>query len=125
MVLCLNQVQLLGYVGSQKDIKIKHMNDKRRVAEFSLATKSGWKNKETGELQQDTQWHKVVIYSQALVDVVEKHIRQGSRVQIWGELNYSHWEGKDGSKRHSTEIVVKNPHGRLIIFDRLAEAEAA
>lgn len=118
MTLHLNHVQLLGNVGKQRDIEVRMLNKERKVATFPLATSSYYIDKESGDKKQVTQWHKIRVYAQPLIEVVEKYLEQGSLLQVWGEIQYRDWEDKEGKKHNITEIILQGPQAKLILLDK-------
>lgn len=108
-----NKVILVGNVGVEPEIRNMQSGD--RVANLSLATSETWKDK-SGERQERTQWHKVVVFNQNIVGVVEKYIHKGSKLYIEGQLETRSWE-KDGVKQYTTEVVIKPFRGELTMLD--------
>lgn len=108
-----NKVILVGNLGT--DPEIRNMQSGDRVANFSLATSESWKDK-SGERQERTQWHKIVVFNQGIVGVVEKFVKKGSKVYLEGQLETRQWE-KDGVKQYTTEVVLKPFRGELTMLD--------
>ncbi|MDB5492353.1 MAG: single-strand binding protein [Micavibrio sp.] len=108
-----NKVILVGNVGVEPEIRSMQSGD--RVANISLATSETWKDK-SGERQEKTQWHKVVVFNQNIVGVVEKYVKKGAKLYIEGQIETRSWE-KDGVKQYTTEIVVKPFNGQLTMLD--------
>lgn len=108
-----NKVILVGNVGVEPEIRNMQSGD--RVANISLATSETWKDK-SGERQEKTQWHKVVIFNQNIVGVVEKYVKKGAKLYIEGQLETRKWE-KDGVPQYTTEVVVKPFNGQLTMLD--------
>ncbi len=108
-----NKVILIGNLG--QDPEIRNMQSGDRVANFSVATSETWKDK-SGEKQERTQWHKVVVFNQNVVGVVEKFVKKGSKVYIEGQLETRKWE-KDGVAQYTTEVVIKPFRGELTMLD--------
>jgi len=100
----INKVILVGTAG--KDPEVKYMPSGDAIANISVATSESWKDKNTGEKKEATEWHKVVFYRQ-LAEIVEKYLRKGQQVYIEGSLKTRSWE-KDGQKHYSTEIVASD-----------------
>lgn len=109
----LNKVQLIGNVGD--DPEINNLNNGGVVANLRLATTESWKDKNTGEKKERTEWHRIVIFSEGLVGVVETYVRKGHKLYIEGELQTRSWE-KDGVKHYSTEIVLTGFDAKLIML---------
>ena len=102
----LNKVLLIGRLGA--DPEIKQMVNGKNVARFSLATSNTWKDKNTGEKKEKTEWHRVVIFSEGLVNVVKQYVKKGAQVYIEGQLTTRKWKDeKSGVDRYSTEIVLQ------------------
>jgi single-strand DNA-binding protein len=107
----INRAILLGNVG--RDPEVKSLQNGDKVASFSLATSETWRDKATGERREATEWHQVVVFNQALVGVVEGHVKKGGRVSVEGAIKTRKWQDKDGKDRFSTEIVVGRFDGRI------------
>jgi single-strand DNA-binding protein len=116
-----NKSTLIGHLG--KDPEIRSFQDGGRVAHFSVATSESWKDKESGERKERTEWHRVSIMSEGLVGVAEKYLKKGSKVYVEGKLETRKWTDRDGIERYSTEIVLRPYSGELILLDR-KDAEA-
>ena len=101
-----NKVLLIGRLGA--DPEIKQMVNGKSVARLSLATSQSWKDKNTGEKKEKTEWHRVVIFSEGLVNVVQQYVKKGAQVYIEGQLTTRKWKDeKAGIDRYSTEIVLQ------------------
>lgn len=113
----LNKISLIGRVGCEPDIKILNGGDK--VATFSLATNEFWRDRNTNELKSKTDWHRIVVYDQNIVDLVDKFLRKGRRVYIQGSLHTRRWFGNDltNQPRQITEVVLSYNKGDLIFLD--------
>ena len=102
----LNKVLLIGRLGA--DPEIKQMVNGKSVARLSLATSNTWKDKNTGEKKEKTEWHRVVIFSEGLVNVVKQYVKKGAQVYIEGQLTTRKWKDeKSGLDRYSTEIILQ------------------
>jgi single-strand DNA-binding protein len=110
-----NKVILVGNLGS--DPEIRNTSDGREIATFSLATSESWKDKNTGEKKDKTEWHRVVIFSQGLVGIVKNYVKKGSKLYIEGQLQTRKWTDKDGADKYTTEIVLQNFNSTLQILD--------
>lgn len=108
-----NKVILIGNVGVEPEIRNMQSGD--RVANLSVATSETWKDK-SGERQEKTQWHKVVVFNQNIVGVVEKYVKKGAKLYIEGQLETRKWE-KDGVPQYTTEVVIKPFRGELTMLD--------
>jgi single-strand DNA-binding protein len=119
-----NKATLLGYLG--KDPEIRNFQDGGRVAHFSIATSESWKDKESGERKERTEWHRVSIMSEGLVGIAEKYLKKGLKVYVEGKLETRKWTDRDGIERYTTEVVLRPYSGELILLDRKDDdAEAA
>ena len=102
----LNKVLLIGRLGA--DPEIKQMVNGKSVARLSLATSNTWKDKNTGEKKEKTEWHRVVIFNEGLVNVVQQYVKKGAQVYIEGQLTTRKWrDEKAGIDKYSTEIVLQ------------------
>ena len=112
----INKVILVGNLG--KDPEIRRTQDGRPVAKLTVATSESWRDKASGEKREKTEWHSVVIFSEGLCRVAEQYLRKGSKVYIEGQLQTRKWQGQDGQDRYSTEVVLQNFNGQLVLLDR-------
>ena len=110
-----NKVILVGNLGS--DPEIRRMNSGGEVATLSIATSETWKDKNTGERKDRTEWHKVVIFNENLVKVAEQYLKKGAKVYIEGQLQTRKWQDQSGIDRFTTEIVLQNFRGQLQMLD--------
>ena len=102
----LNKVLLIGRLGADPDIK--QMVNGKSVARLSIATSNSWKDKSTGEKKEKTEWHRVVIFNEGLVNVVQQYVKKGAQVYIEGQLTTRKWKDeKSGIDKYSTEIVLQ------------------
>ena len=102
----LNKVLLIGRLGA--DPEVKQMVNGKNVARLSLATSNTWKDKNTGEKKEKTEWHRVVIFNEGLVNVVQQYVKKGAQVYIEGQLTTRKWKDeKSGLDRYSTEVVLQ------------------
>ena len=102
----LNKVLLIGRLGADPDIK--QMVNGKSVARLSIATSNTWKDKNTGEKKEKTEWHRVVIFNEGLVNVVQQYVKKGAQVYIEGQLTTRKWKDeKSGLDRYSTEVVLQ------------------
>ena len=115
MVSSLNKVMLIGNLGA--DPIIRQTQDGKRLAQLSLATSETWKDKNTGEKRDKTQWHRIVIFNDGLAGVVESYLKKGSKVYIEGQLQSRKYTDKDGVEKYTTEIVLANYNGTLTMLD--------
>jgi len=117
-----NKVILIGNLG--KDPEIRHTQDGRPIASFSVATSENWRDKNTGERREKTEWHRVVIFSEGLVKVVEQYVKKGSKVYIEGSLQTRKWQDQSGVEKYTTEVVIQGFSGTLTMLDSRAGAGA-
>jgi len=113
----LNKVSLIGNLG--KDPEIRTTQDGREIANLTLATSESWKDKNTGERRERTEWHKVVVFNEGLVKVIKSYLAKGSKVYLEGQLQTRKWTDKDGVERYSTEIVLQNFNGTLVMLNKV------
>lgn len=106
-----NKVILVGNVGG--DPEIRSTADGREIANFSLATTESWKDRNTGEKQSKTEWHKIVIFSQGLVGIVKNYVKKGSQLYIEGQLQTRKWTDNQGIDKYTTEVVLQNFNSAL------------
>ena len=110
-----NKVILVGNVG--RDPEIRSTQDGTRVANLSLATSENWRDKNTGERKERTEWHRVVIFNERLVDVVEKYVKKGSKLYLEGALQTRKWTDNTGAEKYTTEVVLQRFRGELTMLD--------
>ncbi len=110
-----NKVILVGNLG--RDPEIRTTNDGTKVANLSLATSESWRDRNSGERRERTEWHRVVIFNDRLVDVVEKYLNKGSKIYIEGQLQTRKWTDRDGQERYTTEVVLQRFRGELTMLD--------
>ena len=115
----LNKVMLIGNLGA--DPEIKSFQNGGRIANLRIATSESWKDKQTGERKERTEWHTVVLQSDGLVGVAERFLRKGSKVYIEGQLRTRKWQDQSGNDRYSTEISVGGPGAVMTMLDGRGE----
>jgi single-strand DNA-binding protein len=111
----LNKVLLIGRLGN--DPEIKQMQNGKSVARLSVATSESWKDKNTGERKEKTEWHRVVIFNEGLVNVVQKYLKKGAQVYIEGQLNTNKYTDNNGQEKYSTQIVLQGYSSSLTMLD--------
>ncbi|KPM15968.1 single-stranded DNA-binding protein [Citromicrobium sp. WPS32] len=111
----LNKVMLIGNLGA--DPEIRSFQNGGKVANLRIATSETWKDRNTGERQERTEWHTVAIFSEGLVNVVERFLKKGSKVYIEGKLQTRKWQDQNGQDRYSTEVVLRGFDGTLTMLD--------
>jgi single-strand DNA-binding protein len=118
----LNKVLLIGRLGA--DPEIKQMVNGKNVARLSLATSQNWKDKNTGEKKQKTEWHRVVIFNEGLVNVAQQYLKKGSQVYIEGQLSTRKWrDEQSGQDKYSTEVVIQGYNSSLTMLGARSENE--
>ena len=111
----LNKVLLIGRLGADPDIK--QMVNGKNVARFSLATSQTWKDKNTGEKKEKTEWHRVVIFNEGLVNVVQQYLKKGAQIYLEGQLSTRKWKDEQsGQDKYSTEIVLQGFNSTLTML---------
>ena len=111
----LNKVLLIGRLGA--DPEIKQMVNGKNVARISVATSQSWKDKSTGEKKEKTEWHRVVVFNEGLVNVVQQYLKKGSQVYIEGQLTTRKWKDEQtGTDKYSTEIVIQGYNSSLTML---------
>jgi len=111
-----NKVILIGNLG--KDPEIRSLNSGDKVANFAIATSESWKDKNSGERQERTQWHNVVVYNQNIVKVAESYLKKGAKVYIEGQLETRKWtDSASGQDKYTTEVVLRPFRGELTMLD--------
>ncbi len=112
----LNKVQLIGRLGA--DPEIKQMVNGKSVARLSIATSQSWKDKSSGERKEKTEWHRVVIFNEGLVNVVQQYLKKGANVYIEGQLSTRKWKDESsGQDKYSTEIILQGYNSSLTMLD--------
>ncbi len=110
-----NKVILVGNLGREPEIRT--MQNGGKVCNLSVATSERWKDRTTGENQERTEWHRVVIFDDRLADVAERFLQKGSKVYLEGELQTRKWQDQSGQDRYSTEVVLRRFRGVLTMLD--------
>ena len=111
-----NKVILVGNLG--KDPDIRSMQTGARVANLSIATSETWKDKQSGERKEKTEWHRVVIFNDNLVNIAERYLKKGSKVFIEGQLETRKWTDNTGAEKYSTEVVLRPYRGEITMLDK-------
>ena len=115
----LNKVMLIGNLGA--DPEIRSFQNGGKVANLRIATSETWKDRNSGERQERTEWHTVAIFSEGLVNVAERFLKKGSKVFIEGQLQTRKWQDQNGQDRYSTEVVLRGYNGTLTMLDGRGE----
>ena len=119
MVGSINKVILVGNLGA--DPRVGNSQNGSKIVNLSVATSDSWKDKVSGERKERTEWHRVVVFNPQLAEVAEKYLHKGSKVYIEGQLQTRKWEDSNGQERYSTEVVLQNFSGNLIMLDGRGE----
>ncbi|WP_297327862.1 single-stranded DNA-binding protein [uncultured Bartonella sp.] len=118
-----NKVILIGNLGA--DPEIRRMNSGDQVASLRIATSDSWRDRNTGERRERTEWHSVVIFNENLVKVVEQYLKKGAKVYIEGQLQTRKWQDQNGNDRYTTEIVLQKYRGELQMLDSRGEGSGS
>ena len=110
-----NKVILVGNLG--RDPEIRSTQDGREIANMTVATSESWKDRNTGERKEKTEWHRVVIFNEGLVNVVKNYLKKGAKVYVEGQLQTRKWTDKDGHEKYSTEVVLQGFGSTLTMLD--------
>jgi single-strand DNA-binding protein len=110
-----NKVILVGNLG--RDPEIRSTNDGTRIANLNLATSESWRDRNSGERKERTEWHRVVIFNENLVTIAEKYLRKGSKIYVEGALQTRKWTDQQGQEKYSTEVVLQRFRGELTMLD--------
>jgi len=110
-----NKVILVGNLGA--DPEIRRTQDGRPIANLRVATSENWRDKNTGERKEKTEWHRVVIFNEGLCKIVEQYLKKGSKVYLEGALQTRKWQDKDGHDKYSTEVVLQGFNSQLTMLD--------
>lgn len=115
MVSSINKVILVGNLGA--DPKVSNTANGSKIVNLNIATSDVWKDKLSGERKERTEWHRVVIFNAQLADIAERYLRKGSKVYLEGQLQTRRWEDANGQERYTTEVVLQNFSGTLVLLD--------
>lgn len=110
-----NKVILIGNLGA--DPEVRSFQNGGKVCNLRIATSESWKDRQTGEKKERTEWHSVAIHSDGLVGVAERYLRKGSKVYLEGKLQTRKWQDQSGNDRYSTEVVLQGPGASLTMLD--------
>jgi single-strand DNA-binding protein len=111
-----NKVILVGYLGA--DPEIRRTQDGRPIANLRVATSETWRDRNTGERREKTEWHRVVVFSEGLAKVAEQYLKKGSRIYIEGQLQTRKWQDQQGQDRYSTEVVLQGFQSQFVMLDK-------
>ena len=110
-----NKVILVGNLGA--DPEVRRLNSGDPVVNMRIATSESWRDKQSGERREKTEWHNVVIFNENLARIAEQYLKKGSKVYIEGQLQTRQWEDQSGQKRYTTEVVLQRFRGELQMLD--------
>ena len=110
-----NKVILVGNLGADPDVR--STKDGRPVVNLSVATSENWRDKNSGERREKTEWHRVVIFSEGLCRIAEQYLKKGSKVYLEGQLQTRKWQDDNGNDRYTTEVVLQNYGGVMTMLD--------
>jgi single-strand DNA-binding protein len=110
-----NKVILIGNLG--RDPEIRNTQDGTKVASFSIATTETWKDKQTGERKDRTEWHRIAIFNDRLTELAEKYLHKGSKVYVEGSLQTRKWTDTNNVERYTTEVIISRFRGELTMLD--------
>ena len=110
-----NKVILVGNLGAEPEIR--HTKDGRPIANLRVATNETWKDRNTGERRERTEWHRVVIFNEGLCKIAEQYLHKGSKIYLEGQLQTRKWEDQSGNERYSTEVVLQGFNSALQMLD--------
>jgi single-strand DNA-binding protein len=111
-----NKVILIGNLGA--DPEVRRTQDGRPIVNLRVATTESWRDKATSERKERTEWHRVVIFNENLCKVAEQYLKKGSKIYLEGQLQTRKWQDPQGQDRYSTEVVLQNFNGTLVMLDR-------
>lgn len=114
MVLSLNKAMLIGNVG--KDPEIRVTQDGKELATFPLATTETWRDKNSGEKKEKTEWHRIVVFVPALVNIIKNYVHKGTKLFVEGSLQTREWNDQPGTKKYTTEVILQSFTGTLMIL---------
>lgn len=115
MSMSINEVTVMGHLGADPEVRTFQNGDK--VANIRVATSESWKDRNTGERREKTEWHSVTIHNQGLVAVAEKYLKSGSKAYFRGKLQTRKWQDQSGQDRYSTEIALAGNKCELVMLD--------
>lgn len=122
MAASVNKVILVGNLG--RDPEVRMTQDGTKIVNLALATSESWRDRETQERKEKTEWHRVVIFNPNLSDVAEKYLRKGSKIYIEGQLQTRKWTDQSGQERYTTEIIIPRFRGELTMLDSRSQGNS-
>tara|TARA_R110000803_G_scaffold39767_2_gene85780 strand:+ start:1438 stop:1881 length:444 start_codon:yes stop_codon:yes gene_type:complete len=115
----LNKCSFIGNLGRDPEIRLTQSGSK--VGNFTIACSEKWKDKQTGETKEKTEWVRIVVFSDGLCGVIERYLKKGSKVYIEGKMQTRKWQGNDGVEKYTTEIVLQGFDAKMIMLDGKSE----
>ncbi|MGE3990349.1 single-stranded DNA-binding protein [Pseudorhodoplanes sp.] len=119
----MNRATLIGHLG--KDPDIRRTQDGRPIATLSLATSESWRDKQTGERREKTEWHRVVVFNEGLCKIAEGYLKKGMQVLVEGQIETRKWTDKDGVEKYTTEIVIRAFGGQIKMLGKKRDDDRA
>ena len=119
MASSVNKVILIGNLG--RDPEVRTMQNGGKVCNLSVATSERWRDKNSGEMQEKTEWHRVVVFDEKIADICERYLKKGSKVYLEGTLQTRKWTDQSGVEKYTTEVVLQRFRGNLIMLDARGE----
>lgn len=117
-----NKVILIGNLG--RDPEVRHAQDGSKIVTLNLATSESWKDRNSGERREKTEWHRVVIFNDRVADVAERYLRKGSKIYVEGALQTRKWTDQSGAEKYTTEVVISRFKGELTLLDGRGDSNA-
>ena len=118
-----NKAILIGHLG--QDPEVRTFSNGNKVCNLRVATSESWKDRETGERKERTEWHTVSIFNEGLVGIAEQYLQKGSKVYIEGQLQTRKWQDKDGADKYTTEVVLQGFNGTMVMLSKAEGGTAA
>ncbi len=119
----INKVILVGNLGA--DPRVSNTQSGTKIVNFNLATSDRWRDKATGEMKEKTEWHRVVIFNPQLAETAERYLHKGSQVYLEGQLQTRRWEDNSGQEKFTTEVVLQNYAGTLVMLDAKGDGNSS
>lgn len=116
-----NKVILVGNLG--RDPEIRALQDGREIAHLNLATSESWKDRHTGERRERTEWHRVVVFNEGLVNICKNYLKKGAKIFVEGSLQTRKWTDQAGNEKYSTEVVLQGFNAALTMLDSRRDSE--
>ena len=119
MARSVNKVILIGNLG--RDPEVRHAQDGTKIVNLNLATSESWKDRNSGDRKEKTEWHRVVIFNEQLCRIAEQYLKKGSKVYLEGQLQTRKWQDQSGQDKYTTEVVLQNFNSQLTMLDRAGD----